>query len=122
MNIDKLSSGALKKAISLLEKKEFHAAKITEIERQLASLFGDDGKPAIKTEKVARAGKHRKRGEVKEAIVKLLKGVGPKGITRKEICQRLSMSSTHLNAWLNATGNKIKEIKRVDRGTYAWQG
>lgn len=61
-------------------------------------------------------------GQRKAAIVTLLKGAGPQGISLKQICHRLALSSNQLNTWLYSTGKKIKGIKKLDRGVYGWRG
>ena len=67
--------------------------------------------------------KTRKRfGQLKESVIQLLKEAGPKGLTLKEICGKLGLRKGHLDNWLYATGKKIKEIKRIGRGVYAWRG
>ena len=84
-----------------------------------------DAKPTVKAEPKAKgqaepkAGK--KFGQLKESVIQLLKAAGQKGITLKEICGKLGLSQGHLNNWLYATGKKIKEIKKIGRGVYAWK-
>ena len=64
----------------------------------------------------------KKFGHLKESVIQLLKAASPKGVTLKEICAKLGLSQGHLNTWFHATGKKIKEIKKIGRGVYAWKG
>jgi len=120
MNINELSSQVLHKALGLLAKKEAHQAKIADIEKELLAIFGEsDPAPAAKGQTVS-ARKAGKQGQVKAAIVALLKESGSKGITLKEMARKLKKNPNRLNTWLYATGRKIKQIKRLDRGVYGW--
>jgi hypothetical protein len=120
MNINQLNSASLKKAVSLLEKKEFYLAKVAEIEEALTGLFGSKTSPASPTGRPARRSKPAKRGQLKATIVDLIRSAGPQGIELKEICQRTGLSSSRINTWLYVTGKAIHQIKRLERGRYAW--
>ncbi len=61
-----------------------------------------------------------KRGAVKEAIIDVIKGAGKTGVTVKEVAQTLGIKYANASVWFGSTGKKVKEIKRLSRGTYAW--
>ena len=120
MNINQLNSVSLKKAMGLLEKKEFHLSKIAEIEQALQSLFGTETKPALPRGRFPARARTSKRGQLKAAIVELIQRAGPQGIALKEICQRTRLNSSRINTWLYVTGKAIHPIERLERGRYAW--
>jgi len=57
---------------------------------------------------------------VKTAILDLLKGAGPSGITVKEIAAELGVNYNRIFTWLYKTGKTITEIKKVGPRTYGW--
>ncbi len=129
MNLNELTSQDLKKAVALMQQKESLQTKMAEVDSQLSALLGGKGgkieaKPAaVAKRSPAQAGyvpKPGRSGQVKEAIITLLKKVSPQGMSRKEICQRINSTPNRLNVWLHSTGKKIKQIKRIAPGTYAW--
>ncbi|MCP5520096.1 MAG: hypothetical protein H7A46_00945 [Verrucomicrobiales bacterium] len=62
----------------------------------------------------------RKRGQLKEQIIGLVKAGGKTGVTVKEIAAKLGDKPDRIHVWFNATGKNVKEIKRIRPGTYAW--
>ncbi len=71
--------------------------------------------------KAGKAGKSQ-RGAVKEAIISVIKGAGKAGITVKDVAETLGIKYANASVWFGSTGKKVREIKRVARGTYAWVG
>ncbi len=120
MNITQLSSRDLKKAMGLVEKKELHLARIAEIDRQIDALFGGLAVPTAGANTVLKPSRGKNRGKVKAAIVTLLQQAGSEGVTLKEISRRLGMAANRLNTWFYITGRAIKQVKRIERGRYAW--
>lgn len=76
-------------------------------------------KPAVVR---AAKGKPAKRGELKEAVLGLLKATGKAGIGVKDIAARLGAKPKNIYVWFTSTGKSIKEIKRVGPAKYAWVG
>lgn len=62
----------------------------------------------------------RKRGQLKEQIIGLVKRAGKLGVTVKEIAAELGAKPDGIHVWFNATGKRVKEIKRIRPATYAW--
>ena len=126
MNTKQLSSQTLKKALALSEQKESYQARIAEIDAQLEALFADEPTKPILKAKALKGSAGRKsaratqQGHHKEAITGLIKPAGRKGITLKEIRKQLRLSPNSLNSWMHSTGKKIKEIKKIGSGQYAW--
>ena len=71
--------------------------------------------------KLGKAGK-AKRGAMKEAIIEMLKGAGKAGITVNGVAEALGVKYGNASVWFGSTGKKVKGIKRIARGTYAWVG
>jgi len=70
------------------------------------------------TARKAKGGNH---GVVKDTIINLVKTSGKSGIAVKDIAQVLGVDSQRVFSWFNTTGKKVKEIKKVGRGQYAWK-
>ena len=98
------------------------ARRIRERKALKQTLAPAGSKPEAAAKEPIRAKKGKQFGQLKESVIQVLKAAGPKGITLKEICGKLQLSQGHLNTWLYATGKKIKEIKKIGRGVYAWKG
>ncbi len=92
-------------------------------EPSLAPYSTVTAKPGRKARvKVAKAGEasRSKRGAVKEAIIAVVQAAGKAGISVKDVATRLGVKYGNVSVWFGSTGKKVKEIKRVGRGTYAW--
>ena len=74
--------------------------------------------PSRKTGKAGKA----KRGAMKEAIIELIKNAGKAGITVNGVAETLGIKYGNASVWFGSTGKKLKAIKRIARGTYAWVG
>jgi hypothetical protein len=122
MTINLFSSRELKKALALVEQRETHQSKIAEIDKALEALLGPAHGPESKSRKAVGGKRRSKQGEIKEAIVALLQQAGRPGLSLKKICARLSLSPSSVNSWMHSTGKKIKAIKKIGRGQYAWAG
>ena len=73
------------------------------------------------TRKPGKAGR-TVRGELKERITSELKSVGKEGVRVKDLAARLGVSYANITSFFQSTGKKIKEIKKVGRGQFAWMG
>ncbi len=71
--------------------------------------------------KVGKGGR-AERGALKEGIIELIKGAGKAGIGVNEVAERLGIKYGNASVWFGSTGKKVKQIKRIARGTYAWVG
>jgi transposase-like protein len=123
MSLTCLTSAQFKTIIKLLEEKEAVQAELSRIDSELAALQGGKvpmpGK-AAPGRKAKAAGKRAKRGKMKAAIIGLLQGAGTGGITVQEVAQKLGVKPARVYVWLGATGKKLKEIKKLAPGKYAW--
>ncbi len=125
MNLTQLTSQILQQAITLAEQKEAVQARIAEIDRQLAALLGgapaEQGVAPVTNVKAGRKVKTGKRGQVKEAIIGVLKNAGQKGIGLQDISKALGKNSNSVRVWLASARKRIKEIKKLGRGIYGWR-
>ncbi len=136
MNLTQLTSADLKRLASLLDEKEALQAKIARIDAQLGSF--DSGKPGPAPEPARKpvpgkrrgraatgsrgAGGRARRGELKSAILELIRGAGPSGVSVKDIAGRLGSTYGRVFTWFYTTGKDIKEIKKMAPGIYGWTG
>ncbi len=102
------------------------AQKASWAKRKGSTAPGSIAKPAAistpaPSRKVGKGG-WAARGALKEAIVELIKGAGKAGIAVKDVAEALGIKYTNAAVWFGSTGKKVKGIKRIARGTYAWVG
>ena len=121
MNLLQLTSSELKQLANLIEAKETLLAKVVKIDRQLAAFEGGQAKPASKPAPKRPAKKRAKHGQVKNAILNLLKQSGKKGITVKEIAGKLGVGVNRIHTWFYHARKSLKQIKKVGPGKYCWQ-
>ncbi|MHB8523164.1 MAG: hypothetical protein ACYDH9_20760 [Limisphaerales bacterium] len=74
------------------------------------------GKPAA-AKATGRSGK----GELKARIIEQIKAAGKQGISIKELVPLLKSKYANVIVWFQTTGKKVKEIKKMAPGRYAWR-
>lgn len=132
MNLSSLTSADLQRLAKLIALKETHLAEIAIIDAELAE-FGSTSKPAakrgrpagtaaVKAPKAKRGGKRGGRGKLMEKIIGLLKAAGKEGLPVKSISESLKLKPQNVHVWFSSTGRKVKEIKKLSPGTFAWVG
>ena len=135
MNLSSLTSADLQRLAKLIALKETHLAEIASIDAELAE-FGSVSKPAAKrgrpavataakepkAPKAKRGGKRGGRGKLMEKIIGLLKAAGKEGLPVKSISESLKLKPQNVHVWFSSTGRKVKEIKKLSPGTFAWVG
>jgi hypothetical protein len=79
-------------------------------------------RPAARARKQVAAGAKRasSHGPLKERIVRALMAAGPSGVTVKEMAVKLGKSYGSISVWFHTTGKRVKEIKKVAPGEFAW--
>ena len=60
------------------------------------------------------------RGGLKGRIIRALRASGDKGVTVKDLAGKLGKSYGNISVWFHTTGKRIKEIKKVAPGKFAW--
>jgi hypothetical protein len=61
------------------------------------------------------AGKRAKPGQFKDSVLATVKSAGKAGISVKEIAKKLGLDPQRIYAWFNATGKKVKAVRRWPR-------
>lgn len=67
-------------------------------------------------------GKRAMPGQFKDSVLATVKSAGKAGISVKEIAKKLGLDPQRIYVWFNATGKKVKAIRKVAPATYAWAG
>jgi hypothetical protein len=140
MSLATLTSKELAKIQKLVERKEALTQQIVELNSELESIESGASSPAAaaiqsngtssrpagrKSNKPAMArksGGRTARGQLKDRITAELKSAGKQGRRVKDLAGSLGTSYGNITAFFQSTGKKIKEIKKVGRGQYAWTG
>ena len=118
MSLVSLSSGQIRRFVQLIKEREKIQAKLIQVERLLDALEG--GKvPKIKS---APNKRRRRRKPLKDALLKKLKAAGKKGLTVKELATSIKAKPASVSVWIYTTGKKIKGIKKVGPGRFAFVG
>lgn len=130
MNLSQLTSADLKALGSLLKEKEALLARVARIDAKLNAFAGGQtapAAPAAATARVraaartaARKVRRNRPGKFKNKILALLQGAGKKGLTVRDLAGKLGVKPQRVYVWFNATGSRVKEIKKVAPATYAW--
>ena len=71
---------------------------------------------------VSKKPKTGKSGRLKDVVVGLVKASGKAGITVREIVAIVGGKAGRIYVWFGTTGKKVKKIKKVGPGRYAWVG
>ena len=121
MKLSGLTSSELKQLAKLVEAKEALLARAAKIDRQLAAFDARQPQPASKPGRKRRAKRRAKPGQVKNAIINLLKQAGKKGIPVKEISARIGLPAQRIHTWLYSARKSLKAIKKVEAGKYGWE-
>ncbi len=134
MNLSAITSTDLKRLSKLIEQKESLLASLAQLDAELNS-FGSGSVRAAAPAPAAPAparraspgrprgsGKRGPRGALKERIVGLLEAAGKEGVTVKEVAAKLGVKPQNIHVWFSSTGRKLKEIKRIAPGQFAWVG
>jgi predicted phage gp36 major capsid-like protein len=130
MNLRSLTTSDLARIQKLIERKENLAGQISAIDRQLESFETASGNGDGRVEKTLRQPARRtrarrgrsQRGRLKEKVVAALKSAGKEGVTVKDLASRLGSNYGNITSWFQATGSRMKEIKKVGPAQFAWVG
>ncbi len=101
MAISQLSTSVLKTILKLTEQRESLLGEITKIEGQIEALYAGGsvsakaprGRTAAKAVKASGSKSSGRRGALKEAILAALKASGDKGISVKELSEKLGVKA-----------------------------
>ena len=103
--------------------------QIQEIDREMTRLARQvDETPGVLSHKgrvtfsaapKKRLGSRRlKRGALKKKIVQALRAAGKKGVTIRELSDKLGVRSANLYVWFNGTGKNVRGLKKIGTAKY----
>ena len=118
MPLSTLTSSDLEKLIHLIRTKEEIQGKLDKINADLNSIE----KPATSAklaEPTRRGRKSRRRGGMKDAILKKLQAAGKAGLTVKELATGIGASLGSVRVWVYTAGKTVKGLKRIRPGRFA---
>jgi hypothetical protein len=127
MNLSALSLKQLEHIVGLLKEKEALQARLDEINRNLQGM--ENGKVSAPSASESlnhsprskRINKRsRRRGGLQEAVLKVLKSAGAKGLTVKQLAAQAKVKKSSLAVWLYTSGKKISGFKKVAPGVFAY--
>jgi hypothetical protein len=141
MSLATLTSKELSRIQKLIERKEALAQQIVEINSELEAIdsgVSETARPTIPAVRAATAPRAAKaaapavpgrtakrgktvRGQLKERISRELKSAGNQGMKVQDLATRIGTGYANITTFFQSTGKKIKEIKKVGRGQYAWR-
>jgi hypothetical protein len=123
-----IPSATLKQLVRLSERKEALMAQIQGIDREMIRVQNRFGIPSRESDErapvtVSRAPgatprPRRKRGALKEKILRSLQTAGKKGTTIGELSKKLKVPSANLYVWFNGTGRSVSGIKKIGVAKY----
>jgi len=62
----------------------------------------------------------RRRGGLQQAVLKVLKSAGAKGLTVKQLAVQAKVKKSSLAVWLYTSAKKISGFKKVATGVFAY--
>jgi hypothetical protein len=127
MNLSALSLKQLEHIVGLLKEKEALQARLDEINRNLQGM--ENGKVSApsaseslnhspRSKRIKK--RSRRQGGLQEAVLKVLKSAGAKGLTVKQLAAQAKVKKSSLAVWLYTSGKKISGFKKVAPGVFAY--
>ena len=124
-----IPSATLIKLVTFSERKEALTVQIQEIDREMTRLarqvdqtpgaLSHKGRVTFSAAPKKRLGGRRlKRGALKEKIVQALRAAGKKGVTIRELSDKLGVRSANLYVWFNGTGKNVRGLKKIGTAKY----
>ena len=143
MSLNNISSAALRRLISIVERKERVQEELREIESKLSTYVSEPTIPstrtlrrmrksgAVRASKQVKAPKAKlqqaeskssaRRGALKDALLAALQKADGAGIAIKDLSKTLGVKAQNLHVWFSSTGRKIKGITKVSAGRWAYK-
>ena len=119
MSLSSLTSVQLHRLIQLIKEKEAIQAKLERVNRKLAAL--DCGKSAEEgPAPVKRPYRRRRRKALKDSLLEKLGAAGKEGMSVKDLAASLKANPASVSVWFYTTGKKIKGIKKIGTGRFAY--
>jgi hypothetical protein len=126
MNLSALSLKQLEHIVGLLKEKEVLKTKLDGVNRDLQRLEDGNGSARSATESLnnsppsKRNKKRSRRGGLQQAVLKVLKSAGAKGLTVKQLAVQAKVKKSSLAVWLYTSGKKVSGFKKVAPGVFAY--
>ncbi len=119
MALSDLSSSQLRRLVKLVRLKETLQAKLATANRQIDELEGGD---AVSRRTSPKGKRRKRRGAMRDSLLELLKTAGKDGLSVNELAERLKAKPASVSVWFYTIGKKIKGLKKIGRGRYAYKG
>ena len=127
MNLSSLSLKQLEHIVGLLKEKEALQTKLDGVNRDLQRL--ENGKASApsaseslndspRSKRIEK--RSRRRGGLQQAVLKVLKSAGAKGLTVKQLAVQAKVKKSSLAVWLYTSGKKVSGFKKVAPGVFAY--
>jgi type II secretory pathway component PulJ len=121
-----ISSATLRKMIKLSKRKEELMSQIQEIDRQMSGIEREvevhasirPPRRANVTTRRAFRSKPNRRGALKAKILGALRGAGQRGLTVRQLSNKLGVKSANLYVWFADTGRKVRGLKKIAPAKY----
>ncbi len=118
MPLSKLSSSDLEKLIHLIREKEEIQGKLDKINAELDSI--ETTAATAKRPAPTRKGrKSRRRGGLKDAILKKLQAAGKAGLSVNELATGIGASPGSVRVWVYTVGKTVKGLQKLAPGRFA---
>ena len=127
MNLSALSLKQLEHIVGLLKEKEVLQTKLDGVNRDLQRLEDGNGSALSATESLIDSPppkrfkkRSRRRRGLQQAVLKVLKSAGAKGLTVKQLAVQAKVKKSSLAVWLYTSAKKISGFKKVAPGVFAY--
>lgn len=135
MDISSLNTAKLRSLINLTEVRDTLLAELQKVESAISSALSGQSAPAVKrgrkpgkvkvtapvaaTVSKAKASKRGggKRGALKAQILAALKEAGAKGVSVKDLSNKLGVKNQNIHVWFATTG-KTAGVQKIGPGVY----
>jgi hypothetical protein len=116
MALSNLTSTQLERLVELIKARESLQAKLERVNQSLNELDGGE----VGNRQTAPEGRRKRRGKLKDGILKLLGATGKQGLSVKEIAEKLKAKPASVSVWFYSAGKKIKGITKLGAGRYSY--
>ena len=120
MSLANLSSASLQRLVELITEKEAIQLKLVKIQHSIEAVAAGSASKASPAAVPTKKRSTRRRGKLKERLLKALDAAGKEGLTVKDLAATLRAKPTSVSVWFYTTGKKIKGIKKVGKARFAY--
>lgn len=116
MNLRTLTSQQFRQIAELLQKREKIIVNLNRIENELSRL----DKAGVKKKSLPKVARSTGKLSLKDEVLQTLAAAGEKGLRIGDLAATVKRTPTHLSVWFSTVGRKVKGLKRVGYGQYAY--